>query len=61
MGHPNSGPRLKLVPLSLPSLSSLGDLFVACKHLQRPIYFAKIDISNMYWACKLPDTYKHAI
>ena len=44
----------KPLPFALPSLSELGDLFTACKHLGQPIYFAKIDISNMYWACKMP-------
>ena len=51
----------KPLPFALPSLSSLGDLFGVCKHLHQPIYFAKIDISNMYWACKLPESLRKSI
>ena len=51
----------KPLPFALPSLSELGDLFTACKHLGQPIYFAKIDISNMYWACKLPANLRDSI
>ena len=51
----------KPLPFALPSLSDPGDLFGVCKHLHQPIYFAKIDISNMYWMCKLPNFLRKSI
>ena len=44
----------KPLPFKLPSVGQLGSLFSLCKALKLKLFFTKLDISNMYWACKLP-------
>ena len=39
---------VKPLPFPLPSLSNLGSLFRICKQLGHFLFFAKLDILNMY-------------
>ena len=44
----------KPLPFRLPCLVQLDSLLSACRHLKLKLFFTMLDISNMYWACKLP-------
>ena len=46
----------KPLPFRLPCLGQLDSLLSACRYLKLNLFFIKLDISNMYWACKLPQS-----
>ena len=52
---------VKPVPFKLPSLSQLGHLFSVCKTVKLKLFFTKLHISNMYWACKVPAEFRNSI
>ena len=52
---------IKPIPFKLPSLSQLGNLFSVSKTAHLKLFFTKLDISNMYWACKVPNEFRRSI
>ena len=52
---------VKPVPFKLPSLSQLGHLFSVCKAIKLKLFFTKLDISNMYRACKVLAEFRNSI
>ena len=48
-------------PFTLPSLDSLAHVITVALLRGRPLYFTKLDISNMFWSCKVPAEHRHAV
>ena len=48
-------------PFQLPQLDNLTHTITLALLRGTPLYFTKLDISNMFWSCKIPPQFQHTI
>ena len=48
-------------PFKLPQLDELTHTITLSLIRGTPLYFTKLDISNMFWSCKVPPEYRHTV
>ena len=48
-------------PFTLPHLDALAHTITVALLRRQPLFFTKLDISNMFWTCKMPAEHRHAV
>ena len=48
-------------PFTLPHLDALAHTITVALLRRPPLFFTKLDISNMFWTCKMPAEHRHAV
>ena len=48
-------------PFKLPQLDGLTHNITVALLRGTPLYFTKLDISNMFWSCKVPPEFQHTV